>query len=78
MVVVLIVRIVKFCLELLRHVWTLSDEDGDNMLSKREFCTSVYLLEKFTEGFPLPSILPKGIHLDDEFSTLDKNYFTSK
>ncbi|KAG0589328.1 hypothetical protein KC19_1G013500 [Ceratodon purpureus] len=60
--------------EVLRHVWNLSDEDGDSMLSIREFCTAVYLLEKFTEGWPLPSRLPTGIHLD-ETPTSAKNVF---
>jgi hypothetical protein len=55
----------NFCPEVLRQVWNLSDEDGDSMLSVREFCTAVYLLEKFTEGWPLPSRLPTGIHLDE-------------
>ena len=50
---------------MLRHVWNLSDEDGYSMLSVREFCTAVYLLEKYTEGRPLPSTLPTGIHLDE-------------
>lgn len=51
--------------EVLRQVWNLSDQDGDSMLSVREFCTALYLMERFREGRPMPPILPPGIHLDD-------------
>jgi len=49
----------------LKQVWNLSDQDGDSMLSVREFCTALYLMERFREGRPPPPILPPGIHLDD-------------
>ncbi|XP_024402294.1 uncharacterized protein [Physcomitrium patens] len=51
--------------EVLKQVWNLSDQDGDSMLSIREFCTALYLMERFREGRPLPPSLPPGIHLDD-------------
>ncbi|KAG0605340.1 hypothetical protein M758_9G050500 [Ceratodon purpureus] len=51
--------------EVLKQVWNLSDQDGDSMLSVREFCTALYLMERFREGRPLPASLPPGIHLDD-------------
>jgi epidermal growth factor receptor substrate 15 len=35
------------------------------MLSVREFCTALYLMERFREGRPLPPSLPPGIHFDD-------------
>lgn len=50
---------------MLKQVWNLSDQDGDSMLSVREFCTALYLMERFREGRPLPPRLPPGIHLDD-------------
>lgn len=51
--------------DVLKQVWNLSDQDGDSMLSVREFCTALYLMERFREGRPLPPVLPPGIHLDD-------------
>lgn len=51
--------------DVLKQVWNLSDQDGDSMLSVREFCTALYLMERFREGRPLPPRLPPGIHLDD-------------
>ncbi|CAM6115993.1 unnamed protein product [Calypogeia fissa] len=52
--------------EVLKQVWDLSDQDGDSMLSVREFCTSLYLMERFREGRPLPPVLPPGIFADDK------------
>lgn len=66
----------NLCSEVLKHVWDLSDEDCDSMLSVREFCTAVYLLEKFTEGWPLPSRLPPGIHLDESLSPVGNVFAT--
>lgn len=57
--------------DILKQVWSLSDQDGDSMMSVREFCTAVYLMERFREGRSLPSKLPPGIHLDDP-PTLDE------
>lgn len=50
---------------MLKKVWDLSDQDGDSMLSVREFCTALYLMERFREGRLPPPRLPLGIHLDD-------------
>ncbi|KAG8093730.1 hypothetical protein GUJ93_ZPchr0012g21147 [Zizania palustris] len=47
--------------EILRKVWDLSDQDKDGMLSFREFCTAVYLMERHREQCPLPDVLPDGI-----------------
>ncbi|KAL5223561.1 hypothetical protein ABZP36_010200 [Zizania latifolia] len=47
--------------EILRKVWDLSDQDKDGMLSFREFCTAVYLMERHREQRPLPDVLPDGI-----------------
>ncbi|XP_022775494.1 epidermal growth factor receptor substrate 15-like 1 isoform X2 [Durio zibethinus] len=43
--------------EVLKQVWNLSDQDNDSMLSLREFCTALYLMERYREGRPLPSVL---------------------
>ena len=51
--------------EVLKRVWDLSDQDNDSMLSLREFCTALYLMERYREGRPLPSVLPSTI-LSDE------------
>lgn len=43
----------------------MSDQDNDSMLSLREFCIALYLMERFREGRPLPSVLPSNIILED-------------
>lgn len=57
----------SFCLfpEVLKHVWELSDQDNDTMLSLREFCISLYLMERYREGRPLPTALPSSIMFDE-------------
>ncbi|CAM8912573.1 unnamed protein product [Rhodiola kirilowii] len=52
-------------IEVLKQVWDLSDQDNDSMLSTREFCIALYLMERYREGRPLPSAFPNGI-LSDE------------
>eukprot|EP01018_Ginkgo_biloba_P030108 Gb_27596 [translate_table: standard] len=51
--------------EVLKQVWDLSDQDGDSMLSLREFCAALYLMERYREGRPLPSVLPSGSQFDE-------------
>ncbi|PPS06119.1 hypothetical protein GOBAR_AA14530 [Gossypium barbadense] len=51
--------------EVLKQVWDLSDRDNDSMLSLREFCTALYLMERYREGRPLPSVLPSTIIPDE-------------
>ncbi|PIA46708.1 hypothetical protein AQUCO_01500327v1 [Aquilegia coerulea] len=51
--------------EVLKQVWDLSDQDNDSMLSLREFCTALYLMERFREGHPLPAALPSSIMFDE-------------
>ncbi|XP_077246900.1 uncharacterized protein LOC143886702 [Tasmannia lanceolata] len=55
--------------EVLKQVWDLSDQDNDSMLSLREFCTALYLMERYREGRPFPAVLPSGIGLDELFPT---------
>lgn len=50
--------------EVLKQVWDLSDQDNDSMLSLREFCVALYLMERYREGRPLPAALPSNILLD--------------
>uniref|UniRef100_M4D728 Calcium-binding EF hand family protein n=1 Tax=Brassica campestris TaxID=3711 RepID=M4D728_BRACM len=47
--------------EALKQVWDLSDQDNDSMLSLREFCIAVYLMERYREGRPLPPVFPSTI-----------------
>nr|CAB3471517.1 unnamed protein product [Digitaria exilis] len=47
--------------DILRKVWDLSDQDKDGMLSFKEFCVAVYLMERHREHRPLPDVLPDGI-----------------
>ncbi|KAK1410531.1 hypothetical protein QVD17_37068 [Tagetes erecta] len=46
--------------DIIKQVWDLSDQDKDNMLSLREFCIALYLIERHREGRPLPRVLPAG------------------
>lgn len=50
--------------EVLKQVWDLSDQDNDSMLSLREFCIALYLMERHREGRVLPGVLPSNIVLD--------------
>ncbi|OMO55687.1 hypothetical protein CCACVL1_27087 [Corchorus capsularis] len=49
----------------LKQVWDLSDQDNDSMLSLKEFCTALYLMERYREGRPLPSVLPSSMISDE-------------
>ncbi|KAL8514353.1 hypothetical protein ACS0TY_013462 [Phlomoides rotata] len=51
--------------EVLKQVWDLSDQDSDSMLSLREFCIALYLMERYREGRALPSALPNSVMLDE-------------
>ncbi|KAK6939093.1 EH domain [Dillenia turbinata] len=51
--------------EVLKQVWDLADQDNDSMLSLREFCIALYLMERYREGCPLPATLPSNILFDD-------------
>ena len=57
---------ISLCLsDVLKQVWDLSDQDNDSMLSQREFCTALYLMERYREGRPLPSVVPDSIRFDE-------------
>ncbi|XP_020093640.1 epidermal growth factor receptor substrate 15-like isoform X2 [Ananas comosus] len=51
--------------EVLKQVWDLSDQDNDSMLSLREFCIALYLMERYREGCPLPAMLPDSLKYDE-------------
>ncbi|XP_044474870.1 epidermal growth factor receptor substrate 15 isoform X2 [Mangifera indica] len=51
--------------EVLKQVWDLSDQDSDSMLSLREFCFALYLMERYREGRPLPAVLPRNVMFDE-------------
>ncbi|KAK4409522.1 EH domain-containing protein 2 [Sesamum angolense] len=51
--------------EVLKQVWDLSDQDNDSMLSLREFCIALYLMERYREGRPLPVSLPNAVMFDE-------------
>ncbi|KAF3779520.1 EH domain-containing protein 2 [Nymphaea thermarum] len=53
--------------EVLKQVWDLSDQDNDSMLSVKEFCTALYLMERYREGRPLPAVLPDSMKFDEAF-----------
>ncbi|WOK99912.1 epidermal growth factor receptor substrate 15-like 1 [Canna indica] len=50
--------------EVLKQVWDLSDQDNDGMLSLKEFCIALYLMERHREKYPLPAVLPDNIKSD--------------
>lgn len=56
--------------EVLKQVWDLSDQDNDSMLSLREFCIALYLMERYREGHTLPPALPSSILLDETLLSL--------
>ena len=51
--------------EILKQVWDLADQDNDSMLSLREFCVALYLMERYREGRSLPASLPNSIMFDE-------------
>ncbi|XP_057983974.1 uncharacterized protein LOC131168507 [Malania oleifera] len=51
--------------EVLKQVWDLCDQDNDSMLSLREFCFALYLMERYREGRPLPTTLPNSVMFDE-------------
>ncbi|KAL1208010.1 EH domain-containing protein 2 [Cardamine amara subsp. amara] len=55
--------------EALKQVWDLSDQDNDSMLSLREFCIAVYLMERYREGRPLPPVFPSSIITSESMFT---------
>lgn len=46
-------------------MWDLADQDNDSMLSFREFCIALYLMQRFREGRPLPALLPDVLRFDE-------------
>lgn len=56
--------------EVLKQVWDLADQDNDSMLSLREFCVALYLMERYREGRSLPSTLPNSVMLDETLLAL--------
>ncbi|XP_010266212.1 PREDICTED: actin cytoskeleton-regulatory complex protein PAN1 [Nelumbo nucifera] len=56
--------------EVLKQVWDLSDQDNDSMLSLKEFCTALYLMERYREGRPLPAALPSSIMFDEKLLSI--------
>lgn len=51
--------------EVLKQVWDLADQDNDSMLSLREFCTALFLMERYREGRVLPAVLPNSLRYDE-------------
>ncbi|XP_078155540.1 uncharacterized protein LOC144551456 [Carex rostrata] len=51
--------------EILKQVWDLSDQDSDGMLSLREFCIALYLMERHRQGSTLPKSLPDSLRYDE-------------
>lgn len=46
-------------------MWDLSDQDNDSMLTLKEFCFALYLMERYREGHTLPQSLPRNVMLDE-------------
>lgn len=54
----------------MKQIWDLSDQDNDSMLSLREFCVALYLMERYREGHSLPSVIPNSVMLDETLVAL--------
>lgn len=54
-----------YFVDVLKQVWDLSDQDNDGMLSLREFCIALYLMERNRAGTPLPPSLPDSLKFDE-------------
>lgn len=46
-------------------MWDLADQDNDSMLTLREFCVALYLMERYREGRSLPPSLPNSLMFDE-------------
>ncbi|CAK8569191.1 unnamed protein product [Lathyrus sativus] len=57
-------------IDVLKKVWDLSDQDSDSMLSLKEFCYALYLMERYREGRPLPQSLPSNIIFDETLMSM--------
>ncbi|WVZ21390.1 hypothetical protein V8G54_008712 [Vigna mungo] len=57
-------------IEVLKKVWDLSDQDNDSMLSLKEFCFALYLMERYREGRPLPQSLPSNVMFDETLMSM--------
>ncbi|RDX99916.1 EH domain-containing protein 2, partial [Mucuna pruriens] len=57
-------------IEVLKKVWDLSDQDNDSMLSLKEFCFALYLMERYREGRPLPQSLPSNVIFDETLMSM--------
>lgn len=51
-------------------MWDLSDQDNDSMLSLKEFCFALYLMERYREGRPLPQSLPSNVIFDETLMSM--------
>ena len=47
--------------DVLRHVWNLSDIDRDGCLDQDEFAVAMHLARESTSGRQLPSVLPREL-----------------
>ncbi|WJX42354.1 hypothetical protein P8452_29599 [Trifolium repens] len=57
-------------IDVLKKVWDLSDQDNDSMLSLKEFCFALYLMERYREGRPLPQSLPSNVIFDETLMSM--------
>ncbi|MCO5615031.1 hypothetical protein L7F22_069319 [Adiantum nelumboides] len=51
--------------EVLKQIWDLSDQDHDSMLSLREFCVALYLMERHRERQILPTAINAANYFDE-------------
>ncbi|CAN6544824.1 unnamed protein product [Malus baccata var. baccata] len=52
-------------------------KDNDSILSIREFCVALYLMEQFREGRPLPAVLPSIVMFDLSYIFQPANNYSS-
>jgi hypothetical protein len=56
----------------------LSDQGNDGMLSLREFCVALYLMERHRAGTPLPPALTDCLRHDETLGAKDHTHNTTK
>ena len=56
----------------------MSDQGNDGMLSLREFCVALYLMERHRAGTPLPPALSDCLRHDETLGAKDHTHTTTK
>ena len=58
-------KFLSLSVEILKQIWDLSDQDRDSMLSLREFCLALYIMERHRDGLKLPTSIQSDQCFDE-------------